>query len=302
MTITQLEYLIAVVNNGSFSAAAERCFVTQPSLSTQIKNLEEELGVVILNRNEKPITTTKAGEVIVEQALKALAECYAIKERVDEMSSKTKGSLVLAVIPTISPYILHKFVPQFAKSNPNVKLEIREMYTHQIEAGLRKGVVDIGLLAGGITSPSHIKEERLYDDKLYLYVAKSNPLYGKREVKIEDINTDELLLLPDGHCLRTQVLNLCEGRVAHSGHVFFESGSLDTITRMVDSSGALTIIPQMMVPFISKEKKNNIIPFNEGVGAKREISLAVSNNFYKKKIYDVLKKTIIEATELDRLL
>lgn len=302
MTITQLEYLIAVVNNGSFSAAAERCFVTQPSLSTQIKNLEDELGVIILNRNEKPIIPTKAGEVIIEQALKALAECYAIKEKVEEMSSKTKGSLVLAVIPTISPYILHKFVPKFAKSNPNVKLEIREMYTEHIETGLRKGTVDIGLLAGGFTSPNHIKEERLYDDKLFLYVAKNHPLYGKKEVTVDDINTDELLLLPDGHCLRTQVLNLCEGRVAHSGHVFFESGSLDTIIRMVDTSGAITIIPQMMVSFVSKDKQKNIIPFKESVGAKREISLAVSNNFYKRKIYDVLKKTIIEATELDRML
>lgn len=302
MTITQLEYLISVVNYGSFSSAADHCFVTQPSLSTQIKNLEDELGVILLNRGEKPIMPTQAGFVIIEQAKKALSEFYFIKERVEEMSNTVKGVITLGVIPTISPYILHKFIPKFLKQYPQVKLEIKEMYTYQIESALRKGTLDIGLLAGGFTSKEEIVEEKLYEDKFYLYVSKKHPFFGKTKISVSSINVDELLLLPDGHCLRTQILDLCGGQIRSFGHVHFESGSLETIIRMVDSTNTLTIVPQMMVPFINDSSKNQLIAFEQSLGARRDISLAVSNNFYKKSIYKALKKIIIEATEFDCLI
>ncbi|MEG0499577.1 MAG: LysR substrate-binding domain-containing protein [Rikenellaceae bacterium] len=302
MTITQLEYLIAVVNYGSFSAAADHCFVTQPSLSTQIKNLEDELGVILLNRGDKPIVPTQAGVAIIDQAKKALSEFYMIKERVDEMSNGVKGTIILGVIPTISPYILHKFIPKFLRLYPGVKLEIKEMYTYQIESALKKGTLDIGLLAGGFTSKTEIKEEKLYDDKFYLYVSKKHSFYGKAKISASSINVDELLLLPDGHCLRTQVLDLCGGQVRSFGHVHFESGSLETIIRMVDSTGGLTIVPQMMVPFINESSRDQLIAFEQNMAARRDISLAVSNNFYKKSIYNALKRTIIEATEFDCLI
>lgn len=302
MTITQLEYLIAVVNYGSFSAAADHCFVTQPSLSTQIKNLEDELGVIVLNRGDKPIVPTQAGLIIINQAKKALSEFYMIKERVDEMSNEVKGTIILGVIPTISPYILHKFIPKFLRKFPAVKMEIKEMYTYQIESALKKGTLDIGLLAGGFTSKADIKEEKLYDDKFYLYVSKKHPFYGKTKVSASSINVDELLLLPDGHCLRTQILDLCGGQVRSFGHVHFESGSLETIIRMVDSTGGLTIVPQMMVPFINESSRDQLIAFEQSMAARRDISFAVSNNFYKRSIYNALKATIIEATEFDCLI
>lgn len=302
MTITQLEYLIAVVNYGSFSSAAEHCFVTQPSLSTQIKNLEDELGVIILNRGDKPIVPTQAGHVVIDQAKKALSEFYLIKEKVYELSNAVKGVILLGVIPTISPYVLHKFIPKFLKHYPQVKLEIKEMYTHQIESALKKGTLDIGLLAGGFTSKEDIVEEKLYEDKFYLYVSKKHPFFGKTKISASSINIDELLLLPDGHCLRTQILDLCGGQIRSYGHVHFESGSLETIIRMVDSTNALTIVPQMMVPFINESSKNQLIAFEQTLGARRDISLAVSHNFYKKSIYNALKKTIIEATEFDCLI
>lgn len=302
MTITQLEYLIAVVNYGSFSSAADHCFVTQPSLSTQIKNLEDELGVVLLNRGDKPIVPTQAGTTIIEQAKKALSEFYMIKERVDEMSNEVKGTIILGVIPTISPYILHKFIPKFLRLFPSVKLEIKEMYTYQIESALKKGTLDIGLLAGGFTSKEEIIEEKLYEDKFYLYVSKKHPFFGKTKVSASSINVDELLLLPDGHCLRTQVLDLCGGQIRSFGHVHFESGSLETIIRMVDSTGGLTIIPQMMVPFINESSRSQLIAFEQALVARRDISLAVSNNFYKRSIYAALKKIIVEATEFDCLI
>lgn len=302
MTITQLEYLIAVVNYGSFSSAAEHCFVTQPSLSTQIKNLEDELGVILLNRGDKPIIPTQAGQVIIDQAKRALSEFYLIKEKVDEMSSEIKGNIILGVIPTISPYTLHKFIPTFLKKYPNVRLDVREMYTYQIESALKKGTLDIGLLAGGFTSAADIVEEKLYEDKFYLYVSKKHPFFGKTKVSTNSINVDDLLLLPDGHCLRTQILDLCGGQVKSYGHVHFESGSLETITRMVDTTGGITIVPQMMVPFINESSHCQLIAFEQNLQARRNISLAVSNNFYKRSVYSALKEVILKATEFDCLI
>ncbi len=303
MTITQIEYLLAVINCGSFSAAAnEKCFVTQPSLSTQIKNLEDELGVTLLDRSSKPIVPTEIGKLLINQMNRSLAEFYAIKEQVNEQKNEIKGSLIIGVIPTIAPYVIHKFIPQFARRNPELRVEVKELYTYQIEEALSNGSIDIGMLAGGFIDNPVIKEEILYRDKFYLYVSKNHPLYGKKEVSAEDINVNDLLLLPDGHCLRSQILNLCDGQVRHKGDVVLECGSLETILRMVDSSSKITIIPQMMVPFISSDCKNQVITIKESVKAERDITFAVNTNFYKHGVYKALKEVVVEATKLDILI
>ena len=134
MTIIQLEYLLAVANCGSFSLAAEHCFVTQPSLSMQVKSLEEELGVVLLDRSKKPVIPTEAGEVVLEQARETIRAYNYIREAVAELKGETAGKLRLGVIPTIAPYLLHKFIPAFVRDYPKVELEISEMITSDIVA------------------------------------------------------------------------------------------------------------------------------------------------------------------------
>ena len=132
MTIIQLEYLLAVANCGSFSLAAEHCFVTQPSLSMQVKALEEELGVVLLDRSKKPVIPTEAGDVVLERARETLRAYNNIRESVAELKGETSGKLRLGVIPTIAPYLLHKFIPAFVRDYPKVELEISEMITSDI--------------------------------------------------------------------------------------------------------------------------------------------------------------------------
>lgn len=209
MTIVQLEYLVAVADHGSFSLASIHCCVTQPSLSTQIKNLEEELGVVLIDRKDKPLTLTVIGKVVVEMAREAISKFYSLPNRVKEEQNEVAGELCLAVIPTIAPYMLHLFIPKFMKKYPNVKLTIRELFTRDIASSLKRGVVDIGLLAGGFVNPKEIDEETLYKDKFYLYVSDNSPLRGRKAVTVKDIEIENLLLLADGHCLRSQVLDLC---------------------------------------------------------------------------------------------
>ena len=175
MTIIQLEYLLAVANCGSFSLASEHCFVTQPSLSMQIKALEEELGVVLLDRSKKPVIPTEAGEVVLEQARQTLAAYNYIREAVSELKGETSGKLRLGVIPTIAPYLLHKFIPEFAQRYPRVELEIKEMVTRDIIDALKRDAIDAALVASG-TCGDGINEQDLFDDRFYAYVSTSNPL------------------------------------------------------------------------------------------------------------------------------
>lgn len=297
MTIVQLEYLLAVANHGSFSLASEYCFVTQPSLSSQVKNLENELGVVLLNRSDKPITLTDAGRVVIEKATKAIGYFHNIADSVNEMKNEVKGVLRLGVIPTIAPYLLHKFLPSFINKYQDVNVEVREMYTRDIEVALKTGEIDMGLLAAGFTSPDYVVEDILFNDKLLLYHSMNSVHDNQTEVHVADIDLNSLILLPDGHCLRTQVLDLCNAKNKKSDKISFESGSLETISRIVDTVGGVTIIPQMAVGLMSEDRQKQLKSFSPIINAKREIALAVSVNFYKKSIYKAIREEIIETNK-----
>lgn len=295
MTIVQIEYLLAVAACGSFSQASEKCFVTQPSLSTQIRNLEEELGVVLLNRNEKPVALTEAGRVVVRQAREALAGFNGIREAVKELKASVKGDLRLGVIPSVAPYLLHRFLPGFLKNYPEVNLTVREMFTRDMETALRKDDLDIGLLAAGFTDPKEIDEETLFLDRFYLYASERHPLFGpgKADVRAEEIDPRKLMLLSDGHCLRSQVLDLCR-----SGHnvdnLYFESGSLETILRMVDATDAVTIVPEMTVALLPAGQRAHLRGI-AGPGAFRRIALATGRTFAKRTLRKALREALLDA-------
>ena len=214
MTIIQLQYLIEVANCGSFSAASEHCFVTQPSLSMQVKALEEELGVVLLDRSKKPVIPTEAGAIVIAQAQETLKAYNTIRESVAELKGETAGKLRLGVIPTIAPYLLHKFIPDFVKSYPRVELEIREMVTADIVDSLHRDKIDVALVASG-TCGDGIIERDLFSDHFYAYVSPSNPLYERSNIRIEDIDLKDLILLSQGNCMRDQIIEL-DNLVTHA--------------------------------------------------------------------------------------
>lgn len=243
MTIIQLEYLLAVANCGSFSLAAEHCFVTQPSLSMQIKSLEEELGVVLLDRSKKPVIATEAGEVVLERARETLRAYDNIRESVAELKGEIAGRLRLGVIPTVAPYLLHKFLPGFVHDYPHVELEVKELMTRDIVDAMKHDRIDAALVAGG-TCGDGIQEQELFDDRFFIYVSPDNPLYERSNVRIEDIDLRDLILLSDGNCMRDQVIELCQAKRGVPSHYYFESGSLDTLMRIVDCTQCVTIIPK----------------------------------------------------------
>ena len=291
MTIIQLQYLIEVANCGSFSGASERCFVTQPSLSMQIKALEDELGVVLLDRSKKPVIPTDAGNVVIAQAQETLRAYNYIRESVAELKGETSGKLRLGVIPTIAPYLLHKFIPDFVKEFPRVELEIREMLTADLIEALKHDNIDAAIVASG-TCGDGIVEHDLFSDRFYAYVSPENPLFERTNIRIEDIDLKDLILLSRGNCMRDQIIELCQARRSVPSHYYFESGSLDTLMRIVDCTACLTIIPEMALEYIPAERRAQVKTLAKGATSRR-IAIVVRRTYVKNSIISALESTIM---------
>lgn len=291
MTIVQLEYLLAVANCGSFSQAAEHCFVTQPSLSMQVKALEEELGVVLLDRSKKPVIPTEVGEVVLERVRETLRAYECIRESVAEIRGETAGRLRLGVIPTIAPYLLHKFLPSFVRDYPKVELEISEMMTVDIVEALRRDRLDAAFVAGG-TCGEGITEHELFGDRFYAYVSPANPLYERSNIRIEDIDLRDLVILSPGNCMRDQVIELCQAKRSMPSHYSFESGSLDTLMRIVDCTSCLTIVPEMAIEYIPAERRSQLKTLVKGATS-RKIAVAVRRTYVKNSIIRALTDTVL---------
>lgn len=299
MTIIQLEYLLAVANCGSFSQAAEHCFVTQPSLSMQVKSLEDELGVVLLDRSKKPVIPTEAGEVVLEQARQTLKAYNSIREAVSELKGETAGKLRLGVIPTIAPYLLHKFIPAFVKEYPKVELEISEMITSNIVEALKKDKIDAALVASG-TCGEGINEIELFNDRFFAYVSPENPLYERQNIRIEDIDLKDLVILSPGNCMRDQIIELCQARRSMPSHYSFESGSLDTLMRIVDCTPSVTIIPEMAVEYIPSEHRDRLKMLAKGATS-RKIAIAVRRTYVKNSIVRALADSITSSVKPEEM-
>ena len=296
MTIIQLEYFLAVVNFGSFSTAAKNCFVTQPSLSTQISNLEDELGVPLLDRNSKPIVPTEVGFIVLKQTKEAIASFYSIKEKMNTLRGDLSGRLRLGVIPTISPFLMPKFVPEFVKRCPNVELDVRDMFTADIIDALARDVIDIAILSGGYQI--QIKETKLFNDKLYFYVSPKNELYTRSEIYMEEVDVKQLLILSEGNCLRNQVLKLmCLSKQRLKSMFNFANCSLETLMHMVDATSSLTIIPGMAIDYIPEAKRKQIKPFAK-VYAHRKVSMAVGHTYVKDSLVNAVKEAVKAVSKM----
>lgn len=292
MTIIQLEYLLAVANCGSFSAAAEKCFVTQPSLSMQIKNLEEELGIVLLDRTRKPVVPTNAGEAVLRQARETVKAFEAIREIVANLKNDVSGTLRLGIIPTIAPYLLHRLIPDFTKKYPKVDLMIREMKSRDIIHALRHDMLDAAIMSGG-TIPDDIQEEDLFNDRFFVYVSPDHPLRQRNNIRIEDIDPRRMLLLSEGNCLRDQILELCLPRKNTTRQYAFDCNSIETLMRIVDSTpNSFTVVPEMVTEFIEEPHRFQLKTLAKGA-VSRKISIAVRRTYAKSSLIAALKESIL---------
>jgi LysR family hydrogen peroxide-inducible transcriptional activator len=293
MTITQLEYIVAVDTYKSFVLAAEKCFVTQPTLSMQVQKLEDMLGVKIFDRTRQPITPTEVGIEIIAQARIMLAESYKIKEIVTDRQKELSGELRIGIIPTIAPYLLPKIIARFLEKYPQVKLVVWEQNTEHLIQQLKLGMIDCGILSTPLHE-SNLIEIPVFYENFVAYVSKSSKLHKKKNISPEDIDVEELWVLDEGHCMREQVLNICQRRKSTKGFQHFEynTGSVDTLKRMVDQNSGATILPELALDDLSEKQLDRIRYFRSPEPA-REVSIVIQRNFLKRRMIEALKNEIL---------
>jgi LysR family hydrogen peroxide-inducible transcriptional activator len=294
MNIQQLEYIVAVDNHRHFVQAAEHCNVTQPTLSMMIRKLEEELSVKIFDRTKQPIVPTNIGRQIIDQARTVLRESGRLAEIAKHFNGDLSGELRIGIIPTIAPYLLPHIVQPFIKNYPDIRLHISEMITERITGELKLGNLDVGIVAS-VSEDNALREIPLYKERFYAYVSKDTGLYNKQYILPADIEPNELWLLEEGHCFRTQIQKLCElSRNSEFGSSFnYRSGSIETLMRMVDRNGGITILPELAVNELPEERKKFIRSFRYPEPA-REVCLVVNREQVKTRLIEALKTGIME--------
>jgi LysR family hydrogen peroxide-inducible transcriptional activator len=291
MTLTQLEYIVALDTYRHFSLASEKCFVTQPTLSMQIQKLEEELGVKIFDRTRQPVIPTEIGVSILAQARVTLREAKLIEQIITDQKDTMTGELRIGIIPTLAPYLLPPLFKHMREKYPQLNLIIKETITEEVIEELKKNRLDCGLVVTPLNDPS-IKEDVLFYEELFVYVSKKNSLYDKKYVLASEIDPDQLWLLEEGHCFRSQILNLCELRKNSDSHFKYETGNIETLKRMVDKSDGITILPELAVMEFNKPQLKLVKRLKEPSPA-REVSLVTHRDHLKTKLIKTLKEEVL---------
>ena len=291
MTITQLHYVLAIAEHKNFTKAAEKCFVTQPTLSTQIQKLEEELDILIFDRSKKPIELTEVGNKIVQQAKNIVNESDRIRDIVDQQKGFIGGEFKLGIIPTIMPTLLPMFLKSFIKKYPKVKLKIEELTTEEIITRIQDGHLDAAIAATPLEH-DNIKERVLYYEPFVGYIPEDHRLKNKKKIDVADLDINDMLLLEDGHCFRDGVINLCKAFKSHDDDQFqLESGSIETLVKLSNEGLGMTLLPYLNTLDLNERMSSMLHHFNDPSPA-REVSIIYHRSELKMQIIDALHKVI----------
>ena len=291
MTITQLQYVLAVAEYKNFTLAAEKSFVTQPTLSMQVQKLEEELDVIIFDRAKKPLTITGIGEKILAQAKIIVSEAARIKDIVEQDKDFVGGAFSLGIIPTIMPTLLPMFLKTFVKKYPDVQLIIKELSTDQLIESLKEGSLDAAIAATPLEQ-TDLVERPLYYEPFVGYVPKSHRLATETALAVEDIDLSEVLLLSDGHCFRDGIINLCQASKKNKvDHFQLQSGSFETLVNLADEGMGMTLLPYLNTLALDSEKSKALKHFKVPSPA-REVSIIYHQRALKIQITEALQEVI----------
>lgn len=291
MTITQLTYVLAIAEHKNFTKAAEKCFVTQPTLSTQIQKLEDELDVLIFDRSKKPIELTEVGRKIVYQARNIVNESERIQDIVDQQKGFIGGEFRIGIIPTVMPTLLPMFLKTFIKKYPKVKLKIEELTTEEIILRIRDGHLDAAIAATPLES-ENIKERVLYYEPFVGYIPPHHRLFEKKKIEVSDLEIEDMLLLEDGHCFRDGIINLCKAFKDQVDDNFqLESGSIETLIKLSNEGMGMTLLPYLHTLELNQNLQANLHYFVEPSPA-REVSIIYHKSELKMQIIDALHDVI----------
>jgi len=287
MTLQQLEYIVALDKTRHFVRAAEMCGVTQPTLSAMIQKLEDELDCRIFDRSSHPIVPTEVGAMILQQAQVVMFNVHQLKENVLTQKGSVAGSLSLAIIPTVAPYLLPELITLFRRDYVDISLKISEMRTETIIEKLHSAEIDMAILSTPLDDPK-ILEVPLYYEKFVAYISPNEPLYLQDEVSTNDMQLDHLWVLEEGHCLRNQVFNFCKNKT-HSA--IYEAGSIDTLVKIVDRNGGYTVIPELHINLLTDVQKQHLRKIVRPE-ATREIALVIRHDYVREGLMNAVANSI----------
>lgn len=291
MTITQLTYVLAVAEHKNFTQAAEKSFVTQPTLSMQIQKLEEELQVQLFDRTTKPIQPTEIGEIIIKQARRIVNESDRIKDLIDQQKGFIGGEFRLGIIPTVTPTLLPMFLKSFTSKHNKVNLIIEELTTEDIIQRIRNGQLDAAIVATPLLEPD-LMESVLYYETFVGYIPEEFREADTKEITTNSLDLKNILLLQDGHCFRDGILNLCQNdKLIDTRSFKIESGSFETLVKLSNEGFGYTLLPYLHTLNLNESDKKNLINFSDPKPA-REISLIYSQNELKLQIIKALQESI----------
>lgn len=284
MNLRDLHYLITVAECGQFARAAKLCHVSQPSLSIQLKKLEEELGVTIFERSGRQLLITDAGRAIITRAQAALREVDEMR-RLGKQFSGEQQQFRLGIIPTVAPYLLPHYVPRIRKALPQLQLHLVEAQTQTLEDMLTKGALDGIIVALPLETAKTFDSAPIFTERCLIAVPKNHRLASRKRVSSSDLSAEHILLLDDGHCLRNQALTLCQ-KTGMQENTNFRATSLETLRHMVASGAGITLMPE------SAAKKSNGIVYLPCVdpGFTRTIGIAWRSSTPHLALIEILQK------------
>lgn len=296
MNLRDLEYLVAVDEERHFHRAAERCFVSQPTLSGQIKKLEERLGVQLIERSTRQVVMTDVGRAVAEQARQVLAAAKSVEDIAQSFHDPMAGELQLGLIPTIAPYLLPQIMPSLKKRFPKLKLWLHEQQTSVLLERLRSAELDLLILALPVEANEFVELD-LFREPFWLALPRTDTLAKRKQAKLSDINERELMLLEEGHCLREHALDVCLTAGA-SEYAAFHATSLETLRHMVGEGMGITFMPQLALPKrLTKSDPVAYLPFPDPPPSRR-IGMLYRKGSYREETFRALADTICETIEL----
>jgi LysR family transcriptional regulator, hydrogen peroxide-inducible genes activator len=293
MTLVQYEYIVAVDDYRHFATAAEKCFITQPTLSMQIQKLEEQLGVLIFDRSKHPVVPTDAGSKIITQARIVLNEARKITEIINDEKGIVSGNLRIGLLPTLSPYLLPLFIKRFIDKYPAVAVDVAELVTDDIVDKLRRNQLDVGIFVTP-SGDSGLEERPLFNEEFVAYVGREHALNKVETVDPFLLNVDDVWVLNEGHCFRNQVLKICQPAEHTTERFRFQSGSLEALKKLVEKHGGITLLPELATLDMPEEELQNLRWFKDPKPV-REVSLVIHRSFLKRKMTEALFNEILAA-------
>ncbi len=290
MNFRDLHYLIAIAEFGHFGNAAEACHVSQPTLSTQIKKLEDELGVVLVERTNKQVLLTNIGQQIVAKSQQILSSVDEMRELASQHKDPEAGTLRLGIIPTLAPYLLPRAMKAIEERFPKLKVLLYELQTPDILKKLPAGKLDAALLALPVDHAA-LESTPVFDEPFFAAIPRKHKLAKLKQLALEDLVGNNILLLEDGHCLRDQALDLCR-KVGADEAEGFRATSLETLRHMVASGNGITIIPELAIESsYSHSKRIRYIPFKDPIPF-RTIVISTRRSSYRQHLAMELGKVI----------